>query len=72
MNKTIILVAAMAMATLNLQANETIDAISQAVTKAVHGTTTEAEAKADETKNVSQENVKEEIKSEEKQAKEEN
>jgi len=38
MNKTLILIAAIAMTTLTAQANETMDAISQAVTDAVQVT----------------------------------
>ena len=53
-----ILIAAMAMTTLTVQANETIDAISEAVTGVVHGTDT------DEAKDAQQKNEKNETKPE--------
>jgi len=55
-----ILIAAMAMTTLTVQANETIDAISEAVTGVVHGTTTDT----DEVKDAQQKNEKNETKPE--------
>jgi hypothetical protein len=59
MNKTLILIAAIAMTTLTVQANETIDAISQAVTDAVQVTSAS-------TDNAQQDNEKNETKPEEK------
>jgi hypothetical protein len=50
----------MAMTTLTIQANETIDAISEAVTGVVHGTTTDT----DEVKDAQQKNEKNETKPE--------
>jgi hypothetical protein len=59
MNKTLILIAAIAMTTLTVQANETIDAISQAVTDAVQVTSAS-------TDDAQQDNEKNETKPEEK------
>ncbi len=61
MNKTLILIAALAMTTLSVQANETTDAIGQAVTDAVQVTS----ASTDDAQNV-QDDEKNETKSEEK------
>ena len=61
MNKTLILIAAIAMTTLTVQANETMDAISQAVTDAVQVTS----ASTDDAQNA-QDDEKNETKSEEK------
>lgn len=62
MNKILILIVAIAMITLTIQANETIDAISQAVTDAAQVTS----ANTDEAQNSQQENEKNETKPEEK------
>jgi len=62
MKKIIILIAAMTMTTLTLQANETIDTMTKAVTDVVQGTSSEAEA----AKNAEQADEKNETKSEEK------
>ncbi len=61
MNKTLILIAALAMTTLSVQANETTDAIGQAVTDVVQVTS----ASTDDAQNA-QDNEKNETKAEEK------
>jgi len=69
MNKTLILIAAIAMTTLTAQANETMDSISQAVTDAVQVTsasTDEAQNAQDEAQNVQQEDEKNKTKADEK------
>ena len=69
MNKTLILIAAIAMTTLTAQANETMDSISQAVTDAVQVTsasTDEAQNAQDKAQNVQQEDEKNKTKADEK------
>ncbi|MBA1420651.1 MAG: hypothetical protein FAF03_07305 [Epsilonproteobacteria bacterium] len=61
MNKTLILIAAIAMTTLTVQANETMDAIGQAVSDAVQVTSASTDDAQD-----AQDNEKNETKSEEK------
>ena len=61
MNKTLILIAALAMTTLTVQANETMNAIGQAVTDAVQVTS----ASTDDAQNA-QDDEKNETKPEEK------